>query len=100
MTPESLAAAAGLVLSLALAYVPGLKNWYAPLTTEQKAQWMGLLLVVVAGVTLAYNCQWATACITSDWKLAFDVLVSALVANQATYLIAVRPFAKTPPPAQ
>lgn len=97
MTPESLAAAAGLALSLALAYVPGLKDRYAPLSPSAKAQWMGLLLVIVAGVTLAYNCQWETACITSDWKLAFDVLVAALVANQATYLIAVRPFAKAPP---
>lgn len=92
MTPESIAATVGLVLSLSLAYIPGLKDWYNPLTSEIKVFVTGLLLVGIAAGTLAFNCHWATACITADWGSALTVLIAALVANQSTYVLAVRPF--------
>ena len=46
VTPEFLAAVAGVVLSLAFSYVPGLRDWYEALAGEFKRLIMaGVLLV-------------------------------------------------------
>ena len=97
MTVQDLGAIAGIVLSLAIAYIPGIRGWYEALTSEKKAQVMGALLVGSAvGVFLA-ACAGLYAlvpCTTEGAKEMVSILIAALVANQATYLIAVRPFQK------
>lgn len=92
MTPETIAASAGIILSLALSYLPVVKTWYAPLPNEQKVTVTGILLVLVTAGTLLYNCRGQFACVTTDWPLALQTLIAALVANQSTYLLAVKPF--------
>lgn len=50
MTPELLSAVAGVLLSLAFSYIPGLNTKYAALSDEwKKLTMLGLLLVVAAG---------------------------------------------------
>lgn len=85
---------AGVVLSLAFGYVPGLSDWYAALDGVRKAQVMAALLLAAAvGVFLA-GCYSPWQAVTCDeagmWGLV-ELLITALVANQATYQIAVRP---------
>lgn len=87
MTPESLSALSGLVLSLALSYVPGLNSVFDSLSADQKRVTVGGLLVLCALGSLAYTCQFDTACLTANWQQYVSVLVAALVANQSTYLL-------------
>lgn len=98
MTPETISALVGIVLSLAFGYLPGLRTWYDSLQSEQKAALMGLLIVVIAAGSLAYACKLEAACLTLNWEQAFSVLIAALVANQSVYAIAVRPFRNPPSP--
>lgn len=95
MTPEGLSALVGLVLSLAFSYLPGLRNWFESLPSEQKALTMGAALVFFSVGSLLFSCRMETACLTASWEQYFTVLIAALVANQSTYLLAVRPFQKS-----
>ena len=86
---------AGVILSLLFGYAPGLRPWYEALEATRKALVMaGLLLVAVVVIYLA-SCYtpYATG-ITCDeagvWLLV-RLFMDALIANQATYLMAVRP---------
>jgi hypothetical protein len=85
---------AGVVLSLAFGYVPGLREWYAALDGVRKAQVMAGVLLVAAGGVFAAACyspwQFATCDETGFWQLV-ELFIAALIANQATYQIAVRP---------
>jgi len=92
MTPEAIASTAAIVLSLLLAYLPFVNAWYTPLPNPQKVTVTGILLVLVTAGTLLYNCKGAVACITADWPLALTTLIAALVANQSTYLLFVKPL--------
>ena len=86
---------AGVILSLLFGYAPGLRPWYEALEATRKALVMaGLLLLAVVVIYLA-SCYtpYATG-ITCDeagvWQLV-RLFMDALIANQATYLMAVRP---------
>jgi hypothetical protein len=99
MTPEYLASVAGIALSLAFAYVPNLKDWFDAQAPQRKAQVMAAALILVAGGAFGLACaQIATltgAEITCDVPgvvAVVKVLIAALVANQAAYLLLVRPF--------
>ena len=101
MDADYLASVAGVVLSLAFAYIPKLKDWYDLQGPQRKAQVMAVALILVAGAALGLACaQIATltgAAITCDVPgvvALVKVLIAALVANQATYLLMVRPFKK------
>ena len=89
MTPDQLSALAGILLSLALAYVPGLAEWYAGLEGRAKRLVMVGLLLTAAGGALAYQCRSIAACYTAGWEQLLSAFIAALVANQATYLLAV-----------
>ena len=94
MEANLLVGIAGILLSLGFGYVPGLSDWYNALDGVRKAQVMALLLLVAAvGVFLA-GCYSPWQAVTCDeegfWGLV-ELLVLALVANQATFQIAVRP---------
>lgn len=91
MNEQQLASVAGLVLSLAFAYVPGLSTWYDGKNSQTKALIMaGLLLAVSAG---AYFLSCGNApfsyfeCTETGAWTAAQVFVMALVANQGTYMI-------------
>ncbi len=97
LSPELLAALASGLLSLLLAYTPGLCDWYSPLSGQVKALLMGLLLLVVSVAIYAGSCGgwWTSFGVTCDRQGLFAVigiLVSALMANQGTFMIAVDPF--------
>lgn len=98
MTPEQLASLAGVVLSLVLGYVPGLKAWYDALDNQYKVTLTGGLLIVVAAGALAWGCRadpaGVMACLYAGWEPAVNTLIAALIANQAAYTLLVKPFAK------
>jgi hypothetical protein len=91
MNAEQLASIAGVVLSLAFSYVPGVKGWFEELAKGQKQALMGGLLIVVAGASFGLSCAGVVdvgvACTQTGAIGLVEVLVSALVANQGTYLI-------------
>jgi hypothetical protein len=104
MTPEIIASVAGLLLSLAFAYFPGLKGQYDTLDSGRKAQVMALALFAVSAGALALSCVgWFSIPITCD-KVGVETMVkaflAALVANQGSYMLFVRPYKKdkTPTP--
>lgn len=98
MTPEIIASVAGVILSLALAYVPGLNDRYAALDGAIKRAITGGLLIVAAGGALALGCaglgEQLGVSVTCDQGGAVEAaraLIAALVANQGAYLLLVRP---------
>lgn len=95
MTPDYLASVAGVVLSLVFAYVPGIKDWFDLQVPQRKAQVMGLALILVAGGAFGLACiPTAITCDVPGLVEVVKVLIAALVANQAAYLLLVRPFKK------
>ena len=83
------AAVAGVVLSLALTYIPGLRVWYAGLTSQIKSLIM-LGLMVICSVTILllafYNILPVIHPVT--WSDVVSVVVLWMMANQATYTLA------------
>ena len=99
MTVELLVAIAGGFLSLALAYVPKVKEWYEPKTPEQKAQIMAALLIAATLGVFGLACAnllvlfgLEVACTAASAVQLLQLLLVALAANQAVFSIAVRPF--------
>ena len=98
MTAQELSALAGTVLSLVLAYTPGLKDAYDKLASPQKALTMALLLLVSAVGAVAWSCRAADAgfvqCLAANWENYLWAFVAALIANQSTYSLLVRRIKK------
>lgn len=96
MSGDVLAGAAGMLLSLAFAYLPGLRSKYDAQTPEVKAAVMAVALIVVALVVFGLACaNWFDLGVSCDQPGAeglLSALLFALVANQSTYLLAVRPY--------
>lgn len=94
MSAQELSALVGTVLSLGLAYIPGLKDLYDKLAAPQKALTMGVLLLVTAAGALVYACYPAEAglwrCVSANWKLYLEAFFAALIANQSAYMLFVR----------
>ncbi len=95
MENNAIAGFAGLLLSLLFGYVPGLRDWYEALDGVRKAQVMAGLLLLAAGGLYAAACYtpWSVGVTCGEpglWQL-LEMLMAALVANQAAYLIGVRP---------
>jgi uncharacterized membrane protein YbhN (UPF0104 family) len=94
MEGNLLVSIAGVLLSLGFGYIPGLRDKFGALDGTQKALVMaGLLLAAAVGV-FALSCwgpyEYATCDEAGAWKLV-ELFIAALVANQATYQIAVKP---------
>ena len=90
MTSEQLGAIAGLILSLAFSYIPGLNDRFAALNPTQKRLSMAALLLVVAVGALGLSCADllnAVACTRSGAINLVTTFIAALVANQAAFLI-------------
>ena len=88
---------AGILLSLAFAYVPGLEGWYAGLSTIGKRLVMLVLLVLVAVAYLIAACSAIAAqlgipadvCTQAGIVTVVQAFIAALIANQATFSLAV-----------
>jgi len=88
MTVEQLGAVAGVLLSLAFSYVPGLSDRYSVLTAVQKSLIMLGLLAVVAVGALALSCAnliQAVECTQAGVMALINTFIAAAVANQAAY---------------
>lgn len=93
MTADLLSAIAGILLSLAFSYLPGISDWFDTLDPTRKRLVMASLLFVASIGTFALSCANlidSTACTqTGAWSLV-SAFVAALVANQSMYLISPR----------
>ena len=95
MTENTVGMLAGALLALLFGYAPGLRPWYEALEPTRKALVMLVLLAVAAAVLYGAACYtpWDVG-VTCDeagfWQLA-QLFIAALVANQAAYLIGVKP---------
>lgn len=94
MDAVTLAAIAGAILSLLFTYLPWFKNWYEPLSAENKQLVMGVLLVLVAAGVFGLTCLgladqfgWTLVCDVAGAIGFIKVLIAALMANQSVYLI-------------
>ncbi|RPJ29470.1 MAG: hypothetical protein EHM33_01070 [Chloroflexi bacterium] len=97
MTVEQLGSIAGVILSLAIAYIPQLAEWYGKFDTAGKARVMGILLVVAALGVFGLSCAnvfMLVACTVEGAKDLLGILIAALVANQASFVLLVQPFQK------
>lgn len=90
LTPDLIGSVAGIVLSLAFSYVPGLKQRYEALTGEWKRVIMAALLFLVAVAIFGLGCAdiLAGTCSRDGAMQVLRVFIAALVANQGTYLLA------------
>jgi len=90
MTETELSSIAGIVLSLAFSYVPGLKGSYEKLSGDYKRLVMAALLLVTAGVVLGLSCTGVLAnveCTQASALGLLKVFIAAMIANQGTYLL-------------
>ena len=99
MTAEMISGLAGILLSLIFAYIPGIKDWFEGLEGTHKRLVMGAALLMAAGGALALSC-WQIIDTVSCTKAGIVALtqsfIAALVTNQATYSLAVKPKLVTP----
>ena len=95
MDSNIVASFAGALLALLFGYAPGVRQWYEALEPTRKALVMAGALLVAALLLYGAACYtpWPVG-VTCDeagfWTLA-QLFIAALVANQATYLIGVKP---------
>lgn len=90
MTSNQLAEFAGIVLSLAFSYVPGLREKYDALDGSYKRLVMlGALALVAAGVfgLSCWGIMDSVTCTKTGAIGLFEAFVAAAIANQATYLL-------------
>ena len=96
MTSDQLAISAGILLSLAFSYIPGLNDWYQLLDATHKRLVMLLALVIISAGAFGLSCWPAfphpvvTCDVPGVWGMV-EALFGALVANQTTYLISPKP---------
>lgn len=91
LSPDYLAALAGILLSLVFSYTPGLQPKYDALPpTTKRLIMLGALALAAAGV-LAYQCRADGACYGANWELAVTAFIAAAVANQATFALTPKP---------
>ena len=90
MSSELLASIAGILLSLAFSYVPGLNAWFVLLEPVYKRLIMISLILVVAFAAFGLSCAgwWPTVtCDQAGIAGLIEAFIAALITNQATYLI-------------
>lgn len=90
ITPEFLGAAAGALLSVLFAYVPGVKTWFEALTgVKKRLVLFGAMSVVSVGI-FTLGCLRGAFGLTCDENSAFRIvyiLAAAVVASQTAYQI-------------
>lgn len=103
MTPVQIASAGGVLLALALSYFPGFGKWFNAQESATKVLITGVGLVLVSAGAFGLACAGINlgdvvlACTKEDALSLVASLIAALIANQSTYLLAVKPFARNNP---
>lgn len=90
MTPETLSAVAGVLLSLAFSYVPGLSGWWDLRSPTEKRLAMLVMLAVLAGAAFGLSCSAVLSILPCDKPSLIGLIqsfVAALVANQSAFLV-------------
>jgi len=90
---ELLASISGMIISLAFAYVPGLKEWFDNLAGNYKRLVMGLSLVLACLVIFGLSCVgWRDDVVCNQAALPelLSAVIFALIANQTAYTFAVK----------
>jgi hypothetical protein len=90
MSESTIASVAGIIVSLAFSYVPGLKEWFDALAANYKRLVMLGALVLAVGVIFATSCLgYATepACTVEGAKALLPLFIAAVIANQGTFLL-------------
>lgn len=91
MSSEFISSIAGIILSLAFSYVPGLSEWYAELDGRSKRLVMLALLVVVAFGSYGFSCTGINGlgltCDRPGLETLLWSLVAAMASNQSAFLI-------------
>jgi hypothetical protein len=90
LSPDTLALLAGVLLSLALSYIPGVSAWFATLTPTAKRLTLLVAIVIVAGGGYALSCYGLFAGVTCDSSGATGLVravILALVASQGAYAL-------------
>jgi hypothetical protein len=94
MSAEILVGLAGIVLSVLFEYFPGLSDWYDKLQDNYQRLLMLGMLVVVAGVVFAMNCEgWFAGkipvieCSEAGVEELVWLFIIALGSNQTTHRI-------------
>ena len=93
MTPEVLIAIFGAILSLVFAYFPWIRQWFEALDPVYKPLLNAGLLLVLVYALYGLSCAGVLSYFACTGQGALDALVVwfyAIVANQTTYLVAVR----------
>ncbi len=93
MTVEQLGAIAGVILSLAFSYIPGLSDQFDKLDPIRKRLVMAVLLFFVAAGALILSCASVVVtveCTQTGLIALINTFIAALVANQATFTISPR----------
>lgn len=88
---------AGIALSLAFSYIPGLSDWFGKLKGDYKRLIMLGMLLVVSGSMYGLSCAnwWPTlTCNKEGIKKLIEVFILAAVANQTAF--ALSPQKETP----
>jgi hypothetical protein len=100
VTAEDVSAAAGIVLSLAFSYVPGLHAKWDPLEPTWKRLIMAGLLAVVSLAVWGLACYeifGGVACTKAGAIELGRVFIVALIANQAAYMLSPQTPRASPP---
>ncbi len=90
MDANTLSATAGILLSLIFAYVPGVSKWFEALDGLYKRLVMAGALVLVSAGSVALSCWGIVPGVSCDQAGVIELVkafISALVANQATFVI-------------
>ncbi len=94
MTTEQLSAIAGVLLSLAFSYVPGLSGKFDTLEPTGKRLVMAGLLLLVAVAAFGLSCSKVVDAVACDKPGALGLVsafIAALVANQGAFLLSPKP---------
>lgn len=93
MTSNELSALAGVLLSLAFSYLPGLRTWYADQSPEVRSLVMLVALLSAGLLAFAVSCsgiQQVVACSEPGVKSLLVAFGSAAAANVTTYTLTKR----------
>ena len=92
LTPELLASISAAVLSLALAYVPGLAGFYNGLGSDVKRLVVGALIVLsgIGAYAAAFNGLFGLIPPPEGVLGLIQIILAALMASQAVYLLLVK----------
>jgi hypothetical protein len=88
MSENTFGVLAGMLMSLAFAFVPGLKGWYEKLSSQQKQLFMLGALALIVGGKFGLGClgkDASFACTADGGWLALEAFVYSAIANAGTY---------------